>query len=65
MAVEREMRGEMREVGKLRVSTLIRFGRNQRRAFAVAPRAGEASGVRRFPSWTEFQQWQTKRRQVG
>jgi hypothetical protein len=52
-----------REVGELRGSNLARFGRNQRRAFLVAPRAGEAFGVRRFRSWDDVRQWQQQRRQ--
>lgn len=55
---------KIREVGRLQSSTLVRFGRNQRRARVVAPHAGEATGIRRFRSWSEFQQWQKKQRQV-
>ncbi len=55
-----EKRGEMREVGTIKASPLVRFGRNQRRAALVAPRTGSATGVRRFRTWDEFASWQQK-----
>lgn len=54
-------RGQMREVGRITASPLERFGRNQRRAAAVAPGAGEPKGVRRFRTWEEFAQWQSRK----
>lgn len=54
-------KGEMREVGTIKASPLVRFGRNQRRAALVAPRAGSPTGVARFRTWDEFASWQTNR----
>jgi len=58
---EMKTRGQMREVGRITASPLERFGRNQRRAAAVAPGAGEPKGVRRFRTWEEFAQWQSRK----
>ncbi|MBL9218448.1 MAG: hypothetical protein JNG82_08170 [Opitutaceae bacterium] len=52
----------MRELGKTTGSTLERFGRNQRRAALVAPKAGWPKGVQRFRDWREFESWQRNRR---
>jgi hypothetical protein len=56
--------GTIRVVGKLNAVPLIRFGRNQRRAFLVAPRAGNPIGINRFRTWEEFASWQ-KRHRLG
>lgn len=58
-------KGEMLVVGKSTASPMARFGRNQRRAGAVAPAAGTKSGIVRFRTWEEFDLWKLKRRQGG
>lgn len=60
-----EKRGEIREVGTIKASPLVRFGRNQRQAYLVAPRAGSPTGVRCFRTWDEFASWQKKRLRVN
>lgn len=51
----------MRELGKLKDSPIIRFGRNQRRAALVAPRSGEPFGIQRFRTWEEVEEWEKNR----
>lgn len=58
-----EKKGEMLVVGTIKATPLERFGRNQRRAASVAPKAGVKSGVLRFRTWEEFAAWKTKARQ--
>lgn len=53
-------KGEMLVVGTIKATPMERFGRNQRRAAAVAPRAGSKSGVLRFRTWEEFAAWKEK-----
>jgi hypothetical protein len=53
-------KGDMLVVGTIRTTPLQRFGRNQRRAAAVLPRAGYRPGVIRFRTWEEFASWQTQ-----
>ena len=60
-----EKKGEMREEGTIKATSLARFGRNQRRAVLVAPRAGSPVGVARFRTWDEFTSWQKKRLQAS
>lgn len=57
--------GEMREVGTINATPLARFGRNQRRAVLVAPRAGSPVGVTCFRTWDEFAIYKQKRRQAS
>jgi hypothetical protein len=54
--------GFMREVGVIKAPSLVRFGRNQRRAALVAPRCGDPTGIKRFKTWEEFTSWRTKSR---
>ena len=60
-----EKNGEMREVGTIKATPLVRFGRNQRRAVLVSPRAGFPVGVACFRTWDEFTSWQKKRLQAN
>jgi hypothetical protein len=55
-----EKKGDMLEVGTIKAAPLARFGRNQRRAALLAPRAGKPAGVIRFRTWDEFASWQKK-----
>lgn len=57
-----EVPATMREVGRLKASPLMRFGRNQRRAALVAPGAGQKKGVVRFRTWDEVALWEKNRR---
>lgn len=57
--------GGMLEVGKIKATALVRFGRNQRRAAVVAPRAGEPTGIYRFRTWDEFSLWKKNRRRMS
>ncbi len=52
----------IREVGKTTASPLVRFGRNQRRAALVAPRAGWPKGVQKFRTWQELESWEKSHR---
>lgn len=53
-------KGDMLVVGAIKATPLQRFGRNQRRAAAVAARTGSKSGVIRFRTWEEFGSWQAR-----
>ena len=52
-------KGDMLVVGTVKAAPMERFGRNQRRAAAVAPMAGSKPGVIRFRTWAEFAAWKT------
>ncbi|SDS45906.1 hypothetical protein [Opitutus sp. GAS368] len=54
-------KGEMLVVGTIKATPMERFGRNQRRAAAVAPQAGSKPGVIRFRTWEDFAAWKEKR----
>ncbi len=58
-------KGDMLVVGTIKATPMERFGRNQRRAAAVAPPSAAKSGVLRFRTWEEFALWKTKSRQQG
>ena len=57
--------GEMREVGTIKETPLARFGRTQRRAVLVAPRAGSPVGVVCFRTWGEFAAYKQKCRRAS
>jgi len=54
-------KGDMLVVGAIKTTPLERFGRNQRRAAAVAPKAGAKPGVLRFRTWEDFAAWKEQR----
>lgn len=58
-------KGDMLVVGAIKATPMERFGRNQRRAAAVAPPRVTKSGVMRFRTWEDFDLWKTKSRQQG
>lgn len=53
-------KGDMLVVGTIKAAPMERFGRNQRRAAAVAPKSGSKPGVIRFRTWEEFAAWKAK-----
>ena len=55
-------KGDMLVVGAINATPMERFGRNQRRAAVVAPKAGAKPGVLRFRTWEEFAAWKEKNR---
>ncbi len=58
-------KGEMLVVGSIKATPMERFGRNQRRAAAVAPLRAVKPGGLRFRTWEEANAWKTKSRQPG
>jgi hypothetical protein len=56
-----QKKGEMLEVGLIKAAPMTRFGRNQRRAAAVAPGAGSQFGLIRFKTWDEVALWKKNR----
>lgn len=60
-----QAREAMREVGVIKASPLVRFGRNQRRAALLAPAGLARTGVVRFKTWQDFTLWRKQTRRLA